>query len=213
MVLAVGIALTLNALLMAWGLAVGQQLFVNELAGTTFGPASTVFSDRMLVPGERLAHVPVAGRRAHRRRLVRGGEPARATGLRRATARTLESFGSGLGGTALAPLGHWVAARPRLAALGGRRPGLGGAAVGRTVRPRSGCWSVVLVVVLLVVLQILSGARSAGPDDDAGAVEQARRRLPRDPRRSRPSSSTSARPSSTRRRCGAGRPARLGRPR
>ncbi len=174
MVLAIGIALTLNALLMAWGLAVGQQLFVNELAGTTFGPASTVFWDQMLsflVSGWRtflwLGVVLIAAGWF-------AGANAPATGLRRATARTLESFGSGLGGTALAPAGRWVAAN-----LGWLRwvvVALGWLVLlwGASATPERLAWSVLLVVVLLVVLQILSGARSAGPDDQdagAGAVE------------------------------------------
>ena len=44
----IGIVLAVNALLVALLLSIGRQLFVNELAGTVFGPASTVFYDTLL---------------------------------------------------------------------------------------------------------------------------------------------------------------------
>ena len=48
MTLLIGVALMANALLLALALSVGRQLFVNELAGTVFGPASRVFYDQLL---------------------------------------------------------------------------------------------------------------------------------------------------------------------
>ncbi len=42
-----------NALLLALALSVGRQLFIDQLAGTTFGPASSVFYDTLLVYLER----------------------------------------------------------------------------------------------------------------------------------------------------------------
>ena len=44
----IGAVLAANALLLALALSVGRQLFINELAGTDFGPASQVFFDTLL---------------------------------------------------------------------------------------------------------------------------------------------------------------------
>ncbi len=44
MTVVIGAVLAANALLMALALSTGRQLFVNELTGTVFGPASRVFS-------------------------------------------------------------------------------------------------------------------------------------------------------------------------
>ena len=43
MTVTIGVVLVANALLVAWALSIGRQLFINELAGTVFGPASSVF--------------------------------------------------------------------------------------------------------------------------------------------------------------------------
>ena len=48
MTVIIGVVLAANALLVALALSVGGQLFVNELAGTVFGPASRVFYDQLL---------------------------------------------------------------------------------------------------------------------------------------------------------------------
>jgi len=44
----IGVVLAANALLVALLLTVGRQLFVNQLAGTVFGPASAIFFDQLL---------------------------------------------------------------------------------------------------------------------------------------------------------------------
>ena len=44
----IGAVLAANALLVAFAVSVGRQLFINELAGTVFGPASSVFYDTLL---------------------------------------------------------------------------------------------------------------------------------------------------------------------
>ena len=49
----IGALVAANALLLALVLSVGQQLFVNHLAGTAFGPASRVFFDTLLAYLER----------------------------------------------------------------------------------------------------------------------------------------------------------------
>ena len=53
MTVIIGAALAANALLVAFSLSVGRQLFINELAGTVFGPASSVFFDTLLTYLER----------------------------------------------------------------------------------------------------------------------------------------------------------------
>jgi hypothetical protein len=53
----IGLALVANALLLAWSLSTGRQLFINELAGTVFGPASSVFYATLLAYLERGWHV------------------------------------------------------------------------------------------------------------------------------------------------------------
>ncbi len=44
----IGVLLAANALLVALVLSIGRQLFINQLSGTVFGPASTVFYDTLL---------------------------------------------------------------------------------------------------------------------------------------------------------------------
>ena len=53
MTVIIGLALLANALLLALALSIGRQLFINELAGTVFGPASSVFYDTLLAYLER----------------------------------------------------------------------------------------------------------------------------------------------------------------
>ena len=53
----IGVVLAANALLVALLLSIGRQLFINQLSGTVFGPASTVFYDTLLSYLERGQHV------------------------------------------------------------------------------------------------------------------------------------------------------------
>ncbi len=53
MTVTIGLVLAANALLVAFALSVGRQLFIDELAGTVFGPASSVFYDTLLAYLER----------------------------------------------------------------------------------------------------------------------------------------------------------------
>ena len=57
MTIIIGVALAANALLVALLLSIGRQLFVNQLSGTVFGPASTVFYDQLFTYLERGQHV------------------------------------------------------------------------------------------------------------------------------------------------------------
>ena len=75
MTVIIGVVLAANALLVALALSVGRQLFVNQLAGTVFGPASTVFYDQAAVlPPARSAGAALAGFDPGGRRLVRGAQ-------------------------------------------------------------------------------------------------------------------------------------------
>src|SRR4051812_12829647 len=53
MTVTIGVLLAANALLLAFCLSVGRQLFIDKLAGSDFGPASAVFYDTLLTYLER----------------------------------------------------------------------------------------------------------------------------------------------------------------
>ncbi len=174
MTVAIGIALAANALLLAWGLAVSQQLFVNQLAGTVWGPASNVFWDTLLSFLIRGWHTffwlgvvfVVAGWFA--------GRNASGTATRQFVRGSLEAGGAALSGP-LGGVGRWVAAGAgwlRWIAVA-----LGWVVLlwGTDVSPEKLLWSVVLVVVLLLAIQFLVGAGGNGPGvpkaEDADATE------------------------------------------
>jgi hypothetical protein len=166
MAVAIGIALAVNAIIVAWGLAVGQQLFVNELSNTAFGPASSVFWNTLLAFLERGWQVLlwlgivliVAGWFA--------GRTKSAIAVRGFFAGACASGGKALAGGPVAGAGRWVAGNARwlrwiAVALGfvvlfwGSETSLGRLA-----------WAVGTVVVLLVVIEVLAAAgRGEGPAD------------------------------------------------
>jgi hypothetical protein len=154
----IGAVLAANALLVAWALAIGRQLFVNQLAGTVFGPASTVFYDTLLSYLERGQQVllwlglilVVVGWFAGRNR---SGAATRA-----AVTGGLETVGSALADGPVAGAGRWVAANARWLRI---VIGVLGVVVllwGNDVSLSRLFWSVVFVVVLLAVVQVLIGA-------------------------------------------------------
>jgi hypothetical protein len=158
MTVIIGVVLAANALLVAFALSVGRQLFVNQLAGTVFGPASTVFYDRLLSYLERgqqvllwLGLILVAvGWFAGRNRT---GTAARVT-----VAGGLETVGSALSDSPVAGVWRWVAANARWLRV---VIGVLGVVVllwGNDVSLSRLFWSVVLVGVLLAVVQVLVGA-------------------------------------------------------
>ena len=161
MTVAIGAFIALNGLLMALLLATGRQLFVNQLTGTVFGPASTIFYNQLLSYLERSQRVMVwlglillvVGWFAGRTRL---GTAARTT-----TSNGLETVGASVAGTRMAGAGRWTLANAlwlRIAA------GVLGAIVllwGANVSVSRLFWSVFLVVVLLAVIQVLVGTGRA----------------------------------------------------
>jgi len=166
----IGLVLAANALLVAFALSVGRQLFINDLSGTVFGPASSVFFDTLLRYLVRGWHVffwlgvifIVAGWFTSR--------TASGTAVRHAVSGVLESAGAAmtehLGGA-----GKWVADQStwlRVVA------GVLGAVVllwGNDVSPSRLLWSLLLVVALLAGIQVLIGAgRAKGVAANSDAV-------------------------------------------
>ena len=157
----IGAIMAANALLLALMLSVGQQLFVNHLAGTAFGPASRVFYKTLLAYLERGQEVVlwlglilvVAG--------LFAGANRYGTAIRTTLSGGLENIGTKIADTgldAIASTGRWVAAnavwlRVVVVALG--------AVVllwGNNASMERLWWSLALVLVLLAVLQVLIGA-------------------------------------------------------
>jgi hypothetical protein len=154
----IGALVAANAALLALVLSIGQQLFVNELAGTTFGPASRVFYETLLSYLERGQEVVlwlglivvVAG--------LFAGPNRYGTAVRSSLSGGLESIGSSIGGNALTAAGRWVetnVAWLRIAAVA-----LGAVVLlwGNSVSTDRLWWSLALVLALLAGLQVLVGA-------------------------------------------------------
>lgn len=179
MAVIIGVVLAANALVVALALSVGRQLFINELAGTVFGPASSVFYDTLLAYLERgwqvflwLGVILVVA-------AWFAGSNASGTAVRTALAGGLETAGARLSDGPVGDAGRWVAANAT-----GLRVAVGviGAVVllwGNDVSPSRLFWSSVLVVVLLGAVQVLIGAGrgisasrpvSAAASGDAPAV-------------------------------------------
>jgi hypothetical protein len=158
MTMIIGAVLAANALLLALVLTVGRQLFVNQLAGTVFGPASAVFFDQLLSYLQRgqqiLLWVGVI--------LVVVGWFARSTGTgaaaRGAVSGGLATLGSALPGRPVAGAGQWVAANARWLRVA---IGILGVVVllwGNDISLSRLFWSLVFIGVLLAVVEIMKGA-------------------------------------------------------
>jgi hypothetical protein len=154
----IGVVLAANALLVALCLSVGRQLFIDKLAGSVFGPASSVFYDTLLSYLERGWKVllwlglilVVAGWFT--------GSNASGTAVRRTISGGLETVGAALADGPVGGAGRWVAANARWLRV---VIGVLGVVVllwGNDVSPSRLLWSLVLVVVLLAVVQVLVGA-------------------------------------------------------
>ncbi|WP_159081330.1 hypothetical protein [Nocardioides sediminis] len=158
MATAIGALVAANALLLGLALSVGEQLFVNHLSGTVFGPASRVFYEQLLSYLDRGQQVllwlglvlVLAG--------LFAGRSAPAVAARSTVAGGLESVGGQLAHGRTGRAGHWVAAN-----AGWLRYAVGALSVvvllwGNQVSMSRLLWAVVLVVVLLAVVQVLVGA-------------------------------------------------------
>ena len=158
MTVIIGVGLVANALLVALSLSVGRQLFINELAGTVFGPASSVFYDTLLAYLERgwrvLAWLGLI-------LVVAGwftGSNRSGAAVRRTLSTGLETIGAAVSGGPVGGAGRWVAANARWLRVA---IGVLGAVVllwGNDISLSRLLWSLVLVVVFLAIVQVLVGA-------------------------------------------------------
>ena len=175
MTVAIGALLAANALLVALALSIGRQLFVDQLAGTVFAPASKVFFDTLLAYLERGQQVFLALGLVL---VVVGwfaGSNKYGTAVRTHLAGGLEGIGGRLAEGPVGGAGRWVAANVgwlRVAVV------VLGAVVllwGNDVPTLSRLWwSLAFVLVLLALVQVLVGAgraaAAAGPTRPPEAV-------------------------------------------
>jgi hypothetical protein len=157
---AVGVCVGVNALLLGLLLSVGEQLFVNQLTGTVFGPASRVFYTQLLSYLERGQQVLLwLGVILLLVGILAGRNPV-GTATRTTLGGSLASIGHQLADTRAAGTGRWVAANAgwlRYAA------GALGAVVllwGNDVSVSRLFWSTVVVAVLIAVIQVFVGIGS-----------------------------------------------------
>jgi hypothetical protein len=173
MTIIIGVLLAANALLLALMLSIGRQLFVNQLSGTVFGPASTVFFDQLLSYLDRGQRVLLwVGLML----VFVGwftGDTKLATAVRSTLTSGLESVGSSLRDSPAAGAGRWTAAN-----AGWMRIVIGVLGVvvllwGNETSPSRFFWATVVVIVLLAAVQVLLGvghAAARGPRE-AAAIE------------------------------------------
>jgi hypothetical protein len=162
MTVAIGAALAANALLVALALSVGRQLFVDELAGTTFGPASRVFYNTLLAYLERGQHVllllglvlVVAGWFT--------GANKYGAAVRTTVANGLEETGARLPEGQVGGAGRWVAGNAGWLRVVVLVVGVVVLFWGNDVSPSRFWWSLALVLLLLAGVQILVGAGRGG---------------------------------------------------
>ncbi len=171
MTVAIGIAFVVNAVILAFALSVGGQLFVNELSGSVFGQASRVFYDTMLTYLDRARGVllwlgvilVVAGWFA--------GTNKSGTSIRTTVSGGLEKAGATIPDGPVSGFAAWVASnatwlRYAIAALG-----IVVLAWGNQMTTTRVAWSLLLIVVLLVVVQVLVGAgRRGAPVESEPAI-------------------------------------------
>ncbi|MFC5266030.1 hypothetical protein ACFPJ1_28285 [Kribbella qitaiheensis] len=168
----IGAVVAANALLLALALSVGRQLFIDQLAGTTFGPASRVFYDTLLVYLDRGRQVFLwLGLIL----VVTGwftGSNRYGTAVRSSVAGGLESVGAAMADSPVGSAGGWVAANARWLRVA---VGLLGVVVllwGNEISLSRLFWSLAIVLALLAVVQVLVGAgrRPAAPRPEAEAA-------------------------------------------
>ena len=161
MTIIIGVALAANALLVALLLSISRQLFVNQLSGTVFGPASTVFFNQLFSYLERGQHVMLwLGVILAFVGWFTGGTKL-GIAVRTTVRSGLESVGAALADGPAAATGRWVA--PNAVWL---RIVIGVLGVitllwGNQASDPRLFWSFVLVVVLLAALQVLVGTGKA----------------------------------------------------
>jgi hypothetical protein len=176
MTVIIGALVAANALLVALALSVGRQLFIDQLAGTDFGPASSIFYDTLLTYLDRGWQVflwlglilVVVGWFA--------GPNRSATAVRGTVTGGLEGIGQALADTPVGGAGRWTAANARWLRVAIAALGVVVLLWGNDISPSRLFWSFALVILLLVLVQVLVGAgresaasRSAPPTQTAPA--------------------------------------------
>jgi hypothetical protein len=157
----IGAIIAANALLLALLLSAGQQLFVNHLAGTAFGPASRVFFETLLAYLERGQEVVlwlgvilvVAG--------LFAGANRYGAAVRTSVSGGLEGIGTKLadsGLDAIAGAGRWVKANAGWLRVVSVAVGVVVLLWGNNASLGRLWWSLALVLVILACVQVLVGA-------------------------------------------------------
>ena len=172
MTVIIGVGLVANALLVAWAVSVGRQLFIDQLSGTTFGPASAAFYDTLLTYLERGWHIFLL---LGLILVITGwftGRNSTGTAVRTSVAGTLEAAGEPLADGPVAGIAHWVAPNVRWLRIAAVVLGVIVLLWGNQATTARLLWSLGLTIVLLGALQVLVGAathggRSHPPLDDA----------------------------------------------
>lgn len=148
---------TANALLLSLVLSIGQQLFVNELAGTTFGPASRVFYNTLLVYLDQGKDVML---RLGLVVLVAGllaGATRWGNSVRSSVAGVLEDAGSQVSVERITGAGAWVRANAAWLRLVAVALGFVVLLWGDTMNVERFRWALVLVLAALAAIQVLIG--------------------------------------------------------
>jgi hypothetical protein len=157
----IGAIMAANALLLALLLSAGQQLFVNHLTGTAFGPASRVFFETLLAYLERGQEVvlwlgvilAVAG--------LFAGANRYGAAVRTSVSGGLEGIGTKLadsGLDAIAGAGRWVKANAGWLRVVAIALGVVVLLWGNNASLGRLWWSLALVLVILACVQVLVGA-------------------------------------------------------
>jgi hypothetical protein len=158
MAVLIGALLAANAVLVALFLTIGRQLFVNQLSGTVFGPASKVFYDTLLAYLERGRGVLLA---LGLLLVVAGcfaGANRYGTAVRTTLASGLESLGERLGGDQVGTAGRWVAGNAGWLRVLVVLVGVLVLVWGNQITMERFWWSLATVVLGLSVVQVLVGA-------------------------------------------------------
>jgi hypothetical protein len=182
MTVTIGVVLAANALLVAFCLSVGRQLFIDKLAGSDFGPASFVFYDTLLAYLQRGWKVLLG---LGLILVVAGwftGSNASGAAVRSTLSGGLQNVGAALADGPVGGAGRWVAANARWLRV---VIGVLGVVVlfwGNDVSVSRLLWSLVFVVVLLAVVQVLIGAGGRGtsarvPAGDAVTTDDSRNKV------------------------------------
>jgi hypothetical protein len=182
MTIIIGAALAANGILVAIALSIGRQLFVNQLSGTVFGPASRVFYDQLLTYLERGQKVMLwLGILLILVGIFSGGTRF-GIAVRSTTTRFLESVGAPLATTGVVGTGRWVAVNALWLRIVAGVLGLVVLLWGNEVSVTRLFWSAVLVGILLAAIQVLVGtgraAESGTPADDGPAPDEPQDTLP-----------------------------------